>query len=68
MRDSYAKYVICAVENASNRKEYNHLVQYLKKIKRYPNGTQISANIAKEWRTAYSRRRAMMDELTKGGF
>lgn len=68
IRDGYAEYVIGAAESASNRKEYNHLVRYLKKIKRYPNGTQIAAKIAKEWRTTYSRRRAMMDELNKGGF
>lgn len=68
IRDGYAKYVIGAAESASNRKEYNHLVRYLKKIKRYPDGARISAKIAKEWRTTYSRRRAMMDELNKGGF
>ena len=68
IRDGYAEYVIGAAESASNRKEYNHLVRYLKKIRRYPDGVQISAKIAKEWRTTYSRRRAMMDELNKGGF
>lgn len=68
IRDGYAEYVIGAAESASNRKEYNHLVRYLKKIRRYPDGVQISAKIAKEWRTTYSRRRAMMDELNRGGF
>ena len=68
IRDGYVGYVISAAEGASNRKEYNHLVRYLKKIRRYPDGAQISAKIAKEWRTTYSRRRAMMDELNKGGF
>ena len=68
IRDGYVAYVTGAAESASNRKEYNHLVRYLKKIRRYPDGVQISAKIAKEWRTTYSRRRAMMDELNKGGF
>lgn len=68
LRDAYAAYVNCNAATVSNRKEYNHLVQYLKKIRKYPGGYEITADIAKSWRIFYYRRSAMMDELSKAGF
>lgn len=68
LRDAYVTYVNCNAATVSNRKEYNHLVRYLKKIRKYPGGCEIAADIAKSWRIFYYRRSAMMDELSKAGF
>lgn len=68
MRDAYVAYVNRNSATVSNRKEYNRLMQYLKKIKKYPGGYEIAADIAKDWRIFYYRRSAMMDELSKAGF
>lgn len=53
---------------ASNRKQYHELVHYLKKLERYPGGTERALRLADDWRIRYSRRRTMMEELKKAGF
>lgn len=53
---------------ASNRKQYHGLAHYLKKLERYPGGTERALHLAKDWRIRYSRRRAMMEELNEAGF
>jgi len=64
----YQNYLLKEAENVSNRKEYQSLMTYLKKLKSYPDGTNLTAKIAADWRVRYQRRRAMMDELGKAGF
>ena len=68
MRDIYISYVHKQAERTGDRKRYRELIQYLKKIRRYPGGKEKAAEIAENWRALYSRRSAMMDELQKAGF
>ena len=68
MRDIYISYVQKQAERTGDRKRYRELMQYLKKIRRYPGGKEKAAEIAENWRALYCRRSAMMDELQKAGF
>lgn len=68
VRDVYADYIKRQAEAVCERKQYRDLISYLKKIKTYPDGKEIAADIAAEWYRRYRRRPAMMDELTKAGF
>ena len=67
-KNLYADFLDKEAERASDRKRYSLLVRYLKKLSNYPGGKQVSADISKNWRQKYKRRRAMMDELGKAGF
>ena len=53
---------------ASTRKEYALLIHYLRKLRQQTAGKKIAKEIAADWRNAYPRRRAMLDELTSAGF
>ena len=55
-----------AAAKVSDRNQYRHLVNQMKKIiKDIPEGTQQMSDLAKELSTTYWRRRAMVEELTK---
>lgn len=64
----YSNYIISEMVHANCRKHYRHLVQYLRKMKKYENGKAEAANIAEKWRVEYKRRTALMDELRNAGF
>ena len=68
VRDIYVSYVRQTAGRTSSRNQYRSLMDYLRKIKKYPDGKETAVEIAKEWRAMYSRRSAMMDELRKAGF
>ena len=68
VRDIYVSYVRQVAGRTSSRNQYRSLMDYLRKIKKYPDGKGIAEEIAKNWRSMYSRRSAMMDELRKAGF
>ncbi len=68
IREAYARILAEQSATVSNRKQYQELVHYLKKLRGYPSGTKQAAELAKDWRTQYSRRRAMMEELQNAGF
>ena len=68
MLEAYARILMKKAAAASNRKQYQELAHYLNKIKSYPGGAERAAQLAEDWRTRYSRRRAMMEELEKAGF
>ena len=68
MLEAYARILMKEAAAVSNRKQYQELARYLNKIKSYPGGAVRTAWLAEDWRTRYSRRRAMMDELEKAGF
>lgn len=68
VRDIYISYLNREARRVSDRNRYRELMKYLKKIRRYPDGREKAAEIAKNWRTVYYRRRAMMDEMKKAGF
>lgn len=68
VRDIYITYISKEAVRTADRKRYKELVKYLKKISRYPDGKEKANKIAKEWRSMYYRRSAMMDEMRKAGF
>lgn len=68
VRDAYVQYVRKQAELVSDRKRYKELVQYLKKIRKYPEGDAVASEIAGEWKEKYRRRPAMMDELRRAKF
>lgn len=68
VRDAYIALVRKDAERVADRKRYKELVQYLKKISKYPDGKNLAKGVAAEWRALYYRRSAMMDELRKAGF
>ena len=68
MLEAYARILMKESDAASNRKPYQEFARYLKKLKSYPDGAERAVRLAEDWRTRYSRRRAMMEELEKAGF
>ena len=53
---------------ASERRGYRDAVRTLKRARAYPEGRHRARELADQWRTAYPRRTALLDELNKGGF
>lgn len=68
MLEAYAHILMKEAAEVSNREHYQELVRYLKKLRSYPGGTERATRLAENWRTQYSRRRAMMEELRNAGF
>ncbi len=68
VRDLYIDFVRKNSEHVGGRHQYRMLVKYLRKIEQYPAGRQKAKQIATEWRSLYSCRRAMMEELGQAGF
>lgn len=68
IRDMYADYVRETVGKTSNRKQYQYLVNELRKVRRYDGGKELAESIAASWKQKYKRRPALMDELRKAGF
>lgn len=68
MREAYVRILEKQAELASDRKGYQELAKNLKKVRKYPSGSERAAQLAASWRTKYSRRRAMMEELRNAGF
>ena len=64
----YVQYVKNGAVRTADRKAYKHLMSYLKKITKYPDGKKMTQDIAESWKRDYKRRPAMMDELRKAGF
>ena len=64
----YEKNLHLSMQQASNRKAYWSVIQTLKKLNKYPNGTAISQAIADQWKQQYPRRTSLLDELKKAGF
>ena len=68
VRDAYAGILKKAMDLSSDRGRYAALIRYLRKLRAYPGGKELAERIAAEWRDAYPRRRALLDELSKAGF
>ena len=68
LRDAYASFTRNGMASASNRNQYAGMIRYLKKLCHYLDGKPLAMRIASEWRAAYPRRRAMLDELSRSGF
>lgn len=67
-REFYVSCLRSGMERAFDRTAYAECVKGLKKLSQIRGGKEVAAGLAAEWRTAYPRRRAMLDELKKGGF
>ncbi len=57
-----------AAVKASNRQVYRDLARLLRKMETYPQGPEVVEKIVAGWRDKYSRRPALQDELSRGGF
>ena len=68
MLEMYVEYITKSAKNTGDRKHYQALVSYLKKIATYPTGKEKLEEILAHWKTTYNRRPSMMDELKKAGF
>ena len=68
MLESYACILTKEAAAASDRKRYQELARYLKKLRSYPGGAERAAQLAEDWRARYTRRRTMMEELRDAGF
>lgn len=68
VRDVYIRYVNAAMYRASARNLYRDAVEYLKKIRTYPEGERLAQEIADSWKREYKRRTAMVEELKNAGF
>lgn len=66
VRDAYLQCLEAQMRLASDRKQYAAVISYLKKLRTYPDGRDTE--LARRWRTAYPRRRSMLDELEKAGY
>lgn len=68
MRDSYIAVLRRSAKDSAGRSVYQEWVRYLKKLSGYPGGEAAARTLAAEWKETYRRRRAMIEELEKGGF
>ena len=66
LRDTYIQCLEAQMCLAGDRKQYAAVIAYLKKLRTYPGGRDTE--LARRWRTAYPRRRSMLDELGKAGY
>lgn len=68
MLEAYTCILTREAAAASDRKRYQELSHYLKKLMQYPGRAERAARLAEDWRTRYIRRRAMMEEPRNAGF
>ncbi len=61
----YRTQLITYAENNMGRDHYKYAAAVLKKMKTYPNGTEIADTLLAYFKSIYSKRRAMMEELGK---
>ena len=64
-------YVVCLREgmaHAYKRSHYSEQVKHLKVLSQMQGGNKVAAALAKEWRTTWPRRGAMLEILQKNGF
>lgn len=67
-RDCYVAVLKREMEQATNRKRYWSVIQYLKKLGSYPDGPATAKALAEYWRKYHNNRPAMKDELRKAGY
>ena len=68
IRDVFFAYLRQEMSYARSRSTYENLVARLQKMKSYPDGEEMARALADEWKTMYSRRSAMLEELKNAGF
>ncbi len=67
-RDLYLRCLDRAMSFADGRSAYRKCIDYLRKLRTYPEGEAAVSQAAKMWREIYPRRRAMLDELERAGY
>ena len=68
IRDVFFAYLRREMSYSRSRSTYEYLVACLKKMKGYPDGEEMAQALADEWKAAYKRRSAMLEELRRAGF
>ena len=68
VRDIWLSYLRTEMHSASTRSIYADLISRLKKLKSYPDGKALTQALADDWKQAYPKRSAMLDELKKAKF
>lgn len=68
IRDCYVEILKQEMQRATNRKQYWTVIQYLKKLKNYPEGEEITEALVQYWCQQHSNRSAMKDELRKARY
>lgn len=59
----YAELLKAMVKKAANRRKYQQIVDYLRKMQDYPGGPEKVRVLTADWRLRYAKRRALMEEL-----
>lgn len=63
--ETYKSYVIRLAEDACNRRRYEELTGYLRRMKKYKGGNKIINELVRDWTGQYATRKVMVDELQK---
>ena len=61
----YAELLKAMVKKAANRRKYQQIVDYLRKMQDYPGGPEKVRVLTADWRLRYAKRRALIEELEK---
>ena len=61
----YADCLLSAVSDMTGREKYRDLAAHLKKMKKYPGGSEIAGQIIENWKKRYNKRTALIEELEK---
>lgn len=67
-RDLYLRCLDRAMGLAGERSAYRECIEYLRKLRTYPDGEAAVSRLTELWRERYPRRGAMLDELDKAGY
>lgn len=67
-RECYVEILKQEMQRATNRKEYWTVIQWLKKLRNYPEGEKMTEAVVQYWCEQHSNRSAMKDELRKARY
>lgn len=67
-RDCYVALLKQEMQRATNRKQYWTVIQWLKRLKNYPEGKEMTEAIVQYWCRQHNNRSAMKDELRKARY
>ena len=59
----YADFLKGMVKKAANRRKYQQIADYLRKMQAYPGGPEKVRVLTADWRLRYAKRRALIEEL-----
>ena len=67
-RECYVEILKQEMQRATNRKQYWTVIQWLKKLRNYPEGEKMTEAVVQYWCEQHSNRSAMKDELRKARY